>query len=237
MSGLVARVGKWIRFEEAWIDALKDEGLTERFHMSRFVFGGRGYEAWKDNDKKRAETAERLLRIIKRHTQKSFVSGVYTADFRKVAADYDIKAAHLTPYSLCGQEAMSHIWRWKNRNRNNQFKNAKIMFVFERGDTDQKSLEKRLNLFDGAPVPYDRPSYDPMLDGPFGFPPFQACDLIAWSHVRTARAIIRQESPRLFEVMLAYQKQIPNLSKFHNEQTLRKYCEIPAHLVNRREKA
>jgi len=38
--------------------------------MKAFVFGERGYEAWKDNDKKRAETAERLLKVVKRHIQK-----------------------------------------------------------------------------------------------------------------------------------------------------------------------
>ena len=70
LSGLVSSVDKWLRFEAAWTAALKAEGLNVRFHMKAFVFGERGYEAWKDNDKKRAETAERLLKVVKRHIQK-----------------------------------------------------------------------------------------------------------------------------------------------------------------------
>lgn len=229
MCGLVSSAAKWIKFDAAWIAALQSEGLTERFHMTRFVNGSHGYGAWKGDDDKRATTAERLLKIIKRHVHKCLVNGVYTADFRRVELEYDFQAAHLTPYALCGVESMSGVERWRIRNR----LDAKLMFVFERGDADQASLSKRLAVLEG-PIAYDRPSVDPNLDGPFGFTPFQACDLIAWVHVRTTRAIIRKESPRLLEVMNAYFRQIPHRSSFHNLRSLRNYCEVPQHRISKR---
>ena len=70
MCGLVSSAAKWIEFDAAWIAALQSQGLTERFHMTRFVNGSHEYGAWKGDDDKRATTAERLLKIIKRHVHK-----------------------------------------------------------------------------------------------------------------------------------------------------------------------
>ena len=184
VSGYVSTEQKWLDFERRWFRVLRDEGIRPPFHTTDFVRGTRQYAAWRNGDERRVRVLRKLIKVIKDHVHKSFSTGVLVADFDMVAAEYDFAGVYLTPYTLCAEQSIVKTERWRTRTRR---PSSKLAFFLERGDAYQDQLPKRLALHNGPLVNFRPKMCDD--DRPFGFAPFQACDLIAWQHARGVRDV------------------------------------------------
>ena len=223
VSGFVSTEKKWRAFDQAWTRLLKGEGVRCPFHMTHFVLGRGAFGRWKDDNARRVATVKRLTHVIKTHVHKSVSTGVTIADFRRVEKDFDFAAAHLTPYSLCATESIVRVERW--RMFYTPRKNARIAFVLEAGDYDQHTLQLRLQAIDPeGPTVQFRQKSGPG-DDPYGFTPFQPCDLVAWLHASSSHSVLDGSLPRLLESFRDVQAQLPRDWGHFDEERLRGFCE------------
>lgn len=170
VSGYVASSEQWLRFDAAWKEALADEGLTH-FHMKDFAHSKKEFEPWKGDEGRRRQFIERLIRIIRKHTRKSFSNGLILDAYNEINSKYPFQEYLGKPYAFCARMCLAGIDNWKNEHGYVD----PVISVFEDGPHEKNSFVKLLER-DGYPVP----TFGKKLE----HTPLQAADFVAWEHLK-----------------------------------------------------
>ena len=80
MSGFVATVHKWRRFEREWLALLDRFGIVPPFHMTDFEGCHGQYRKFRGQEESREQFRSEALQIITRCTSKAFTVGVVVPD-------------------------------------------------------------------------------------------------------------------------------------------------------------
>ncbi len=176
VSGFVASVEKWLRFETEWKALLNRFGITSPFHMTDFEARQGQYKGLTAEDREafRAEA----IHIITSNTNKAFSVGVVVPALRRLFEEYEVPESAVfprNPYPWCAMRVSGLVRKWmRNRLKAGTIKPTDNMeFVFQQGDKHRGEFEK-----------FSRRVYRyvPLFKGSSDFVPFQACDYLAWEH-------------------------------------------------------
>jgi hypothetical protein len=180
VTGFVASVEKWLRFEERWLEHLAAYSITPPFHMTDFISGVDQYEALKNDAPKRELFLSQAVKIIKTNTRNTFSSGVVVDDLARMCREYDVGDLPREPYAFCGAQVMVRVGDWARRCVKSRRLKAtdELEFVFELGDLHQGHFLKYAKERIGRLL---------ILKEKGKCIPFQACDLVAWAHRRALR--------------------------------------------------
>lgn len=221
VSGLVARMQKWARFERHWLGMLAEHSITPPFHMTDFEAGRGQYAAWRGDAERREAFRFRAIDVINRHTNKAFSVGIVVPDLRRMFEQFEVPDdLPRQPYPWCAMKACDYVARWAlNRQRaGKQRGDDRFRFVFEYGDKHQ-------GLFTNA----FRAAYHnvPLFDTKAGAVPLQACDFVAWEHRnwlarRSAKPGSRPPRPSAVRLVRLL---APDSSSFSTLETLSGHCE------------
>src|SRR5207249_3510830 len=136
VSGFVSSEAKWLKFEKRWLALLGEYDIKSPFHMKEFTAGIKQYAAWKDDKPRRQRFMEEAVGIIKRHTRKSFSSGMLLSDFRAWLSEYVVPDYLCYPFVLCSFSVIRQLHKWLERNDIS----GKMALVFEDGDKHKGKL-------------------------------------------------------------------------------------------------
>jgi hypothetical protein len=220
VSGFVANVEKWGRFDKHWLALLDHYDIAPPFHMKDFEAGVGQYAPWKDDKPRRDEFRMAAIRLINVHTNKPFSAGLILPDFYRMFEEYDVPArVPREPLVWCGLTVCEMVKRWSaNRVRAGVVRRTdKIDFLFEDGDKHRGRLSEAFDQQIGL-----RPSFRRKEEAVA----FQACDMLAWENRRwlTDRANPAWRGPRPSSVRLVHQ--FPSdFGGFYNWDTLSRSCE------------
>ena len=221
VSGFVASMEKWLRFETEWAALLDEFDIKGYFHMREFAPGVGQYASWKNDLAKRIAFLSEAIRIIKRRTNKSFSSGVIIGDLNKVKRQYILPGFMNFPYSLCSMSIILDVSAWISKQVDKHGRrHDRIKFVFEKGDAHSGILTEELDRL-GIRI-------TPIFLTKEECSPFQIADLLAWEHARLTRdSISGSERPRRGSLE-AIVKQISGREDwgFHNEKSLVQHCTL-----------
>jgi len=165
VSGVVAYMRRWIKFEQQWNALLTSEGIKQ-FHATDFASSQSEFKAWKGDIKRRGVFFKALVEIIRDNVVTSPLSiSIETADWVAVNKKYMLSEAYHSPYAICGYAFVGECSRWAAARP----KKTRIKFVFEQGDDEQglRSLCRK-------------DSVEPIFQSKLAAVPCQAADLIAW---------------------------------------------------------
>jgi hypothetical protein len=101
VTGAVAPVKKWIRFEHQWRTALAVENVSE-FHATDFHASKGEYRNWKGDTVRRGAFLRRLQKIIKDNTNKLFIASVELEAWAEVNQEYCLEEFFHSPYASGG---------------------------------------------------------------------------------------------------------------------------------------
>jgi hypothetical protein len=170
VSGYVASVQQWEKFDKEWKDALADEGLTH-FHMKDFAHSKKEFSTWKDNEPRRKRFLERLINIIRKNVRKSFSNAVILDAYRKVNSKYTFQEYLGKPYAFCARLCMTGVEYWKEQHDYQD----EVPSIFEDGAHDKGAFLDILKR-------------DKYLIPVFGqkreHTPLQAADFVAWENLK-----------------------------------------------------
>lgn len=215
VSGLVASVEKWLRFEDEWNCLLVRYNITPPFHMKEFAPGTKQYRSWLGDLARRQRFLTEAIGLIKRRTQKSFSSGVLLNELRKARETYVTPENWRYPFVLCGTMVIVRVAEWMYR----QGIHAKdIAFVFEDGDKHKGRLLDALDKKEFKATIAFRPKTD--------CPPLQAADLIAWEHNRLVTNATVRGVRKLRGSLRALVRQIPHDNSWglHDRKSILAHC-------------
>ncbi len=116
VAGAAAPTKKWIRFENHWKQALKDEGVTE-FHATDFACSEGDYKAWKNDKARRSAFLRCLTAIIKANVNRLFLVTVEMPAWRDVNKEYLLEETFHSAYALAGFSVATQARRWAMRKR------------------------------------------------------------------------------------------------------------------------
>lgn len=187
VSGFVSTVGKWKKFEKAWLAFLKRNGMENPFHMTEFKhatsehYKGKNYPGWVNrHDEQRAFEIE-AIRIIDYHTHKEFSQGLVVEDFERMHREYDIPITHPwgrlinKPIAHCGIQPIIALQDWEKSYRKRGNTIHGIELIFDQGDTHRGELASAIReVFDVEPIFKDKREHIGL----------QAADILAWYHSR-----------------------------------------------------
>src|SRR5690349_9114676 len=118
--GLVGTVESWLEFAIAW-DRVLVKYAVPHLHMKAFAQFRDPYQAWRGKDRKRAAFIQRLIRVIKQYTNRTFVYRMVPADFHAVNAKYVLDfsdrsykpaSMHFTAYPFAAYACSLKISAW-----------------------------------------------------------------------------------------------------------------------------
>jgi hypothetical protein len=109
VAGFVGTEAGWLRFDPAWKDALKRNGLPEPFHMTDFMSQDR-------STKERSRILRDLAEVINSHIRARFVGGVDVAAYRRVNEKYALQECLGAPYALASRFLALQMNKWKEKN-------------------------------------------------------------------------------------------------------------------------
>jgi hypothetical protein len=163
----------------------------------------------------RDEFVKRLVGVTKKHVDRSIVALVYLDDWRWVNEECPLKESFLTPYALCARTCVTLAHEWAD---NYRIDKSHIEFLFEKGDTDQDHLRKRMSLdygFESIIKPTDQ------------IISFQACDLVAWEAHRAEKIVAKEISRSKKDLRKSFIAllDIPYVHGVYHEADLRNICE------------
>jgi hypothetical protein len=116
VAGAASPIKKWIRFEKQWIQALKEEGVSE-FHATDFAASQGEYKDWKGDTPRRSAFVRRLMKIIKQNVNKLFMVTVEMSAWKEVNSEYLLAETLYSPYALAGFTVTNQAMRWVMRKR------------------------------------------------------------------------------------------------------------------------
>jgi hypothetical protein len=170
--GAASPIKKWIRFENQWSKALRNEGVSE-FHATDFSASLGEYREWKGDKVRRSAFLKQLLKIIEHNVNKLFLATIEMRVWREVNREYCVEEFFHSPYALAGFTVTSQAIRWAGH------KKVPLPFkiVFEDGDEGWGGLTqlcKKYNHFEPIRLPKKE------------VVPFQLGDFFAWKTRITA---------------------------------------------------
>lgn len=188
VSGFIAPISEWVKFEREWLSLLAEYGIKNPFHMAEFIACSEQFVGWKHNEKRQLEFYGRALKVIQRRTNRAISQGVIVDDFWKLVNEYVIPDDHAaasslkTPLSFCAVGACIQIAKWANRRRRRGLKmTGTIEIVFDRGDKHRGQMATALrDVFNTDPIFKDKKDVVPI----------QAADILAWEHARVCGIVI-----------------------------------------------
>lgn len=172
VAGAASPIKKWIRFELEWIQALKDEGVSE-FHATDFAASKGEYKDWKGDKPRRSAFVRFLTEIIKKNANKLFLLTIETETWNEVNREYLLEETFHSGYVLAGFSLAAQVLQWATRKR----VQLPFKIFFEDGDegwTGLKQLCKKHLSFEPIRIPKNE-----------GIP-FQIGDFLAWKARVTA---------------------------------------------------
>jgi len=170
---------KWGNFERDWRPLLKDAKVPY-FQMKQFAPSTGIFALWKNDEPRRREFLANLINITVKYVEQSFAAGVLLKDWQKCNLDYQLSEADFSPYSLCGWTCIDEVYQWCDSQGH---KRDEVLFMFEKGDTGQSTLERRatrdfgIKIRTGPKIPCPKLRYEPPILS------LQAADFASW-HVR-----------------------------------------------------
>lgn len=170
VSGYVASDDQWLQFDKAWKEALADEGLTH-FHMKDFVHSKKEFEAWKGDEGRRRGFIERLIKIIRKNTRKSFSTAVILEAYREINSKYLFQEYFGTPYAFCSRMCIVGLDHWRDQHHYQD----PVDVVFEDGATDKRTFLALLKR-DSFSIPTFAKKRE--------YTPLEAADFVAWEHLK-----------------------------------------------------
>jgi hypothetical protein len=193
--GLVGTVENWLEFAPQW-DKVCERYGTDYLHMKEFAPSVGPYVSWKGKERKRAAFLKRLIKVIKPCVNKAFVYRLIPADFDAVNAKYVLdfsdrpykpKSLHITPYPFAALSCSISVTAWMH----SKHRTEPRLHVFERGDIGQGALVQFMEIDERIAI---EPKVDKITNK--WFPPFQACDLIAYEYrLAIRRRLTKDERP------------------------------------------
>jgi hypothetical protein len=198
VSGFVASVEKWLKFERKWLSLLAEYEIAPPFHMKDFEAGVGQYAPWKDDKPRRDEFRGKAIDVIRLNTNKPMSVGLVLPDFYRWFQEYEIPdTLPREPYVWCGLAMHDRVQTWaRNRIKAGAIRlTDKIEFVFETGDKHRGRLADEFEKQTGRPPIFRRK--DEAVA-------FQACDFLAWENRRwlTDRQNPKWRGPRPSSVYL-----------------------------------
>lgn len=179
VSGWVAPVGEWERFETDWKILLAKYSLPY-FHMKEFSQSKGPFKNWYKQEGMRANFLALAVEIIACYVKYGFACHVDHIVFDKLNSMYDLTAEVGVPYSLAGRDCVAHTNQWLLDKK----EELPIEFFFEAGDDGEEEF-KRVMRKDGLPEPIFKPSRD--REGQKGIVALQAADFAAYELRKAAR--------------------------------------------------
>ncbi len=162
VGGAIAPVYKWVRFEQEWCAALKEEGVSE-FHATDFAAGKGAFKNW--DKPRRGRFLKTLGVILNTRVNKFFCASIESEAWESVNKEYLLQECFHSQYALCGFAVVKQILQWEKRHRSREVK-----IFFEKGDPGWGGVERLCEGIGVNPIPLPKKEAVP----------FQASDLIAW---------------------------------------------------------
>jgi hypothetical protein len=172
VSGWVAMVGGWERFETDWRILLAQYEIPY-FHMKEFAHSTGPFKTWKGQENKRANFLRKAVDVIGSNVLCGAACIVEHDSFEKVKKNYPLTDLAGVPYSLAGRDCVAHINTWLGKTE----RDLPVLYFFEDGDQGKGEL-MRIMKRDCLPSPTFRPSVD--TDADKGLLPLQAADFAAY---------------------------------------------------------
>ncbi|MGQ0639793.1 MAG: hypothetical protein ACT4P6_03335 [Gemmatimonadaceae bacterium] len=177
--GVTATVTKWGEFDSAWMAVLKEFGI-KHYHTKEMAQWKGEFEAWNKDKKKRDAFIQRLLTVIKQHSNKTIVRALVLPDYREVDAKYELTELAGGPYSYVQAASLFTVQAWLQE-RKKKPRPTSWNCLIAHGDKGQHQLRLFLKQTLGF-----EPSFLPRIDSATGedLTPFSAADLIAYLYRR-----------------------------------------------------
>jgi hypothetical protein len=171
VSGFVARVSKWERFERKWAGILDRYGVS-LLHMTDFASSKGQFASWKGDTEKRKAFIANLMECISEHTNKGFAASVPISEYREINKRYMVREHLGSPYGVCAFTCLDGIRRWA---RKRDIPLSSILTLIEDGDEDRGRFIEMARSYGFKVVPLKKEDAHA----------FQAGDLVSWK-TRTA---------------------------------------------------
>jgi hypothetical protein len=181
VSGWVATVGAWDRFDGDWKILLAQYDIPY-FHMKEFAHSRGPFTTWKGEENKRANFLRKAVDVIAANVLRGFACVVEHEPFGKIDKQYRLSEAVGVPYSLAGRDCVAHANLWLRKEQ----RRLAVKYFFEDGDEGKGEL-RRVMKKDGLPRPVFAPSRD-TPSGDVGLTPLQAADFAAYELLKAYKA-------------------------------------------------
>lgn len=176
VSGYVASVDRWLKFEKKWNAVLAEAGITVPFHMAEFMANqAPHFSCWAGRDTEKVALLMTLARLIRKHVSRGIGQAVLIDDWKRVNQVYAMEGNHCTPFAIAGFFVIDKTMRWIG---NHHDKGIKTAILFEDGDMGKVDLVwamEQIHKAEPMLIPSELPNF-----GKKDLVPFQACDLVAW---------------------------------------------------------
>lgn len=179
VSGYVAPMHRWQKFDQRWTAVLADAGIRIPFHMSDFMAGQCGFEAWRGRSAEKAELLFVLARLIRRSVSVAIGEGVLIDEWKRANEVYALAKNHCTPYALAAYFVMDKTIRWIGRHPDEGIRTG---IAFESGDYGKGDFMWVMDQIRRR-KPALAPAY-PQFADKASVIAFQACDFVAWEKRR-----------------------------------------------------
>jgi hypothetical protein len=227
--GLVANEYKWLRFQEQWNDVLREFRVPyyHRRELGERHLGTGAYVKWKDDHQTPRQFTLKLIKVLRKQTQKQFIYGTVLDDFRFVDGQYRLREVLGSPYALTAGNCYESVNLWRRKN----YSSGTCLHVFEDGDVGQKDFIKLAHRLG------HRPQTRPKKDETTGelFVPFQGADLLAGAWHRAAGMRDRvKHFDDYGEEFNEIARTMARNAKLHNRETLLAWCKDNPQTCQRR---
>jgi hypothetical protein len=224
MGGLVTTPEKWIKFDSLWSECLEAHNVSA-LHMKHFAHSEGEFKSWKDDEPKRRRFLNGLLWIIETCIDYAAANAVYIPDYENVDRDYQLTES-MRPYTITANSCIGQISIWA---KSQGIKEADILWVFEKGDTDQEDMRKKWDMEGMEPMFYKKRDRYPDPDNCKPIRPFEAADLIAYENLKVHKELQKFPGGLAFdEIRKPMQRMVslPGCKEwgFFNERDLRSVC-------------
>lgn len=219
--GLAATEEKWKRFENGWVEVLT-QFRVPYFHMKELNQRKDGigiYAKWRNDDETPKAFLRSLLKVVKRHINKTFCYATILEDYAEVDSVYHLRKGAGSPYVLTAGSCydLVNLWWKKNHSR------YPILHVFEEGDCGQKNFLKLARKLGQNPATL------PKKDRETGewYVYFQGSDLIAGAY--RAAGNLRGQVEQFEDYGDAFNeaaRMLPQKSLVYHKEILQAMCEL-----------
>ncbi len=220
VTGVVGKEAGWLALERAWLAVLRAHNVPY-IHMKEIEYGKSPFVGTAKNH----ALFNRLVRVIKDHTRKTFHIRLVPSDVAAVAVEYDLSLAG-GAYALAAQAAIANVDNWFRAHT----KPAPLHHFVEKGDTGQQHF-RRLQSAEEDPATI-LPSKSPITGE--RFVPFQVADFLGYEHRRAMKYQLRDGQIEMRESLAVILKNLPVDRFMVDQEMLVKLCNDNPDLLPRR---